>query len=213
MQSSIGELFALRNPAELVAVVAALVAIVCLFLNLMVFGRISKALRDRLQAERESGLLRWSDEAIGALAEAERLCAQKLELFKPEEFVRRQSDAVTALSSLLDRGQLFYPNADSDRYSNRRASAEPGHKQDAMEALFQAYLTLRNIDPNEKGPALSAAAQRLFEHRKMFVEEVFGGVDPRRRRPAAASFKTMKAEEPARERRGAELRRSPQAAA
>jgi|GEM_PF-1366162 len=213
MQSSIGEAFALRNPAEWVAIAAAFIAVFCLILNCLVFLRISKSLRDRLQIERESALLRWSDEAIAALAEAERLCAQKLELFKPEEFLRRQSDSLTGLSSLLDRGQLFFPNADSDRYSNRRASAEPGHKQDAMEALFQAYLTLRNIDPNEKGPALAAAAQRLFEHRKMFVEEVFGGIDSRRRRPAASSFdKLQKPEAPAMRRR-AEMRGSPQAAA
>ncbi len=212
MQSSIGEAFALRDPAEWGAVAAALIAALCLILNWIVFRRISKALRDRLRAERESGLLRWSDEVIAALAEAERLCAQKLELFKPEDFLRRQSDVVTVLSSLLDRGQFFYPNTDSDRYSNRRASAEPGHKQDAMEALFQAYLTLRNIDANEKGPALAAAAQRLFEHRKMFVQEAFGSVDPRRRRPAAAAFETLKAED-APVRRRADMRRSPQAAA
>lgn len=213
MQSSIGEAFALRDPLEWAAVAAALIAALCLILNWIVFQRIMNALRDRLRVERDSALLRWSDEAIGALAEAERLCAQKLDLFKPDEFLHRQSNALTALSSLLDRGQFFFPNADSDRYSNRRASAEPGHKQDAMEALFQAYLTLRNIDPNEKGPALAAAAQRLFEHRKLFVEEVFGGIDSRRRRPAVSAYDTkQKAEKPAM-RRGAELRRPPQAAA
>jgi hypothetical protein len=213
MQGSMGEAFALRDPAEVAALAAAFVAAICLILNLIVFRRVSKALRDRLQVERETALLRWSDEAIAALAEAERLCAQKLDLFKPDEFLLRQSDAVTGLSSLLDRGQFYFPNADSDRYSNRRASAEPGHKQDAMEALFQAYLTLRNIDPNEKGPALAAAAQRLFEHRKMFVEEVFGGIDSRRRRPAGASFDRMKRPEAPAVRRRAELRGSPQAAA
>lgn len=213
MQGSIGEAFALRDPVEWVAIAAAFIAAICLILNWIVFQRVSKALRDRLQVERETALLRWSDEAIGALAEAERLCAQKLDLFKPEEFLHRQSDAVTSLSSLLDRGQFYFPNADSDRYSNRRASAEPGHKQDAMEALFQAYLTLRNIDPNEKGPALAAAAQRLFEHRKMFVEEVFGGIDSRRRRPAASSLDKMKKPEAPAMRRRAELRGSPQAAA
>lgn len=210
---SIGEAFALRDPAEMTALAAAIIAAICLVLNLIVFRRVSKALRDRLQVERETALLRWSDEAIAALADAERLCAQKLELFKPEDFLRRQSDAVTGLSSLLDRGQFYFPNADSDRYSNRRASAEPGHKQDAMEALFQAYLTLRNIDPNEKGPALAAAAQRLFEHRKMFVEEVFGGIDSRRRRPAGPAFEKMQKAEAASPRRRADMRGSPQAAA
>ncbi len=209
----IGEAFALRDPVEMTALAAAIIAAICLVLNLIVFRRVSKALRDRLQVERETALLRWSDEAIAALAEAERLCAQKLELFKPEDFLRRQSDVVTLLSSLLDRGQFYYPNADSDRYSNRRASAEPGHKQDAMEALFQAYLTLRNIDPNEKGPALAAAAQRLFEHRKLFVEEVFGGIDSRRRRPAGPAFEKMQKPEAAAPRRRADMRGSPQAAA
>jgi hypothetical protein len=209
----IGESFALRDLAEMTALAAAIIAAICLVLNLIVFRRVSKALRDRLQVERETALLRWSDEAIAALAEAERLCAQKLELFKPEDFLRRQSDVVTLLSSLLDRGQFYYPNADSDRYSNRRASAEPGHKQDAMEALFQAYLTLRNIDPNEKGPALAAAAQRLFEHRKLFVEEVFGGIDSRRRRPAAPAFEKLQKREAASPRRRAQMRGSPQAAA
>lgn len=209
----IGEAFALRDPVEMTALAAAIIAAICLVLNLIVFRRVSKALRDRLQVERETALLRWSDEAIAALADAERLCAQKLELFKPEDFLRRQSDAVTTLSSLLDRGQFYFPNADSDRYSNRRASAEPGHKQDAMEALFQAYLTLRNIDLNEKGPALAAAAQRLFEHRKLFVEEVFGGIDSRRRRPAAPAFEKMQKPEAPAQRRRADMRGSPQAAA
>ena len=71
----------------------------------------------------------------------------------------------------------------------------------------------RNIDPNEKGPALAAAAQRLFEHRKMFVEEVFGGIDSRRRRPAASSLDKMKKPEAPAMRRRTELRGSPQAAA
>ncbi|MET0546952.1 MAG: hypothetical protein ABWZ40_11635 [Caulobacterales bacterium] len=196
-----------------IALGAALVALLSLTFNWALLRRFSAEQKARIASERDANMLRWSEEAINVLADAERLCAQKNELFKPDEFHHRQSDAVTALSALLDRGQLFYPNADTDRYANRRASAGPGHKQDAMEALFQAYLTLRNVEAQDKGPGVAAAAQRLFEHRKLFVEEVYGGIDLRRRRAALTDPENRKAERASQARRRAEPRQAPPAAA
>jgi hypothetical protein len=168
--------------AEGVAVGAALIAFFSFLACLETLRRQARLERDRLRSARESDLIRWSDEAIATLAESERLCIEKDDLLKGEEFRRRQSETTTKLSSLLDRGRLFFPNGDPERYGAHKTGAGQAARQLALEALFQAYLTLRNVDPAERGPAIGAAAQRLFEQRRIFVAEVFETIDPRRRR-------------------------------
>jgi hypothetical protein len=213
MQAGIGgSLFAFHQMSDWLSLGAAAFAFLCLLTNGILLRRHAAERLARVNADREASMLRWSDEAIAALAESERLCVEKDDIFKPEEFRRRQSETASLLSMLLDRGQLFFPNVDTERYANRRASGQ-SPKLDAMEALFQAYLTLRNVEANDKGPAMGAAAQRLFEFRKLFVDEVFGGVSPRRRQAAMSGPEARKADRAHQTRRRTETRQTPAAAA
>ena len=125
-----------------------------------------------LRLAHDNDIIRWSDEAIIALAEAHEMLCEKGIAFPDAEFLQKRSACRARISAIIDRGRLFFPNLDlGDDHGADKEAGYKGHRQPALEALVSAYRLLGQAGL-QAGPD-KEASDKLMAIRRGFVAEVF----------------------------------------
>jgi hypothetical protein len=159
---------------------SAVIALVSALFSWRMMRRQDKRSAASLRLAHDNDIIRWSDEAIIALAEAHEMLCEKGIAFPDAEFLQKRSACRARISAIIDRGRLFFPNVDlGDDHGADKEAGYKGHRQPALEALVSAYRLLGQAGL-QAGPD-KEASDKLMAIRRGFVAEVFKAVEPERR--------------------------------
>jgi hypothetical protein len=164
--------------SEWLTLVSALVAVASFGFNWAVVRRQTAMQFEGLRNARDSDLIKWADEVIEIMANAQKLCRERDKLIAPDEFRRGQSEVRTRLSALLDRGRLFFPNTTGDADQADKEAAFRGERKAALNAVFGVYRIVSDV---ERETASSDPVRDIVAQKRIFISEVFDTIDPRRR--------------------------------
>lgn len=163
-----------------VAVVSAVLAVASLVLNWVVVRRQTELQFETLKAEMDAEVIAWANEAIDQVSQGLALARGRGGAYGAEEFARLAHETSQRLSSVADRGRLFFPNEAPDQHGQDKESAFQGFRPVILDAVVFACNRLARIDPNGAGPDEEAAAF-LSKCRRLLVSEAQNAIDPRRR--------------------------------
>lgn len=164
---------------EWVAVGSAAVALASFVLNWLVINRQIALQYETLKAEMDGEVIAWTHEAIDAVSHGIALARGRGHAYGGDEYVRLQHEAAQRLSSLADRGRLFFPNEAPDRHGQGKEAAFQGYRQPILDAIVFACERVHRIE-HASEPDEDAAAF-LTRCRRLLVSEAQNAIDPRRR--------------------------------
>lgn len=160
-------------------IASAVIAVSSFVLNIRLVRRQEKRNAANFKMAHDSDIISWSDEVIGALAEANEMLVEKGVSYADADFPSRRSAMRARVSALLDRGRLFFPNRTDDGHGADKEAGFQGRRQPVLDALFEAFVAIDKAGVTP-GPD-KASAEVLMKHRRKFIAEVFQTVDPVRR--------------------------------
>lgn len=165
---------------EWVAVVSAVVAVISFGLNWLVVRRQTELQYETLRAEMDAEVIAWANEAIDQISHAAALARGRGITYGGEELRRLAFETCQRLSSLADRGRLFFPNESPDAHGRDREVAFQGYRQPILDAVVFASTRIGRLDAAAAAPD-EEAAEFLTKCRRLLVSEAQNAIDPRRR--------------------------------
>ena len=85
-----------------------------------------------------------------------------------------------AISSLVERGRLFFPNIDPHTKGGEKEGAYRGSRPPILDALMFAYYEIEALT-RQGGPTADNSADYIDDCRRLLVSELQAHFDPRRR--------------------------------
>ncbi len=162
------------------AIGSAGLAFISFFFNWRIVSRQMKMQFESLKAQMDADMLSWAHEASDALSEGVLLARGRGLCFPVEEMRVRRLSAAQRLSSLADRGRLFFPNHSPDAHGNDRESAFKGFRPPILDCVVFAYFQLDRMDSDGAAPDADTA-DYLIRCRRLLISELQQAIDPRRR--------------------------------
>jgi len=165
---------------EWVAVGSAALALASLVLNWLVVRRQTELQFETLKTEMDAEVIAWAHEAIDQVTQGIALARGRGQAYPQDEFSRLAHETAQKLSSIADRGRLFFPNESPDAHGQDKEAAFQGYRQPILDAVVFACARLGRLDVSAAGPD-EAAAEFLTKCRRLLVSEAQNAIDPRRR--------------------------------
>ena len=165
---------------EWVAVASAVLALASLVLNWLVVRRQTELQYETLRVEMDAEVLAWTQEAIDAVSAGVNLARCRGSAYGADDFRRLAGEASHKLSSLADRGRLFFPNEAPQAHGVDKEGAFQGYRPPILDAVVFASTLLDRLDP-ALPEADNDAAAILTKCRRLLVSEAQNAIDPRRR--------------------------------
>lgn len=162
------------------AVGSATLAVASFVLNWRIVNRQMAMQFESLKAQMDADMLAWAHEASDALSEGVLLARGRGACFPPEEMRIRRLTAAQRLSSLGDRGRLFFPNHAPDSHGQDREAAFKGFRPPILDTVVFGYYQLDRLDCEGREPD-AEAADYLIRCRRLLISELQQAIDPRRR--------------------------------
>lgn len=163
-----------------VAVVSAVLAVASLVLNWLVVRRQTELQFETLKAEMDAEVIAWAHEAIDNVSQGIALARGRGAAYGADEFARLAHETAQKLSSIADRGRLFFPNEAPDQHGQDKESAFQGFRPVILDSVVFACNRLERIEANGAAPDMDAA-EFLSKCRRLLVSEAQNAIDPRRR--------------------------------
>ena len=172
--------WARQNVEVLVAVGSALVALISALLSARETRKQRRLQVENLRQRIDGASIDWGNQAIDLLGEAGAvayLCRTDV----PGEVIdEKKMDVARRISSLVDRGRLFFPNVDPASKGAEKEGAYRGHRPPILDAMMYAYYEVLEIS-RSNGPGPQDSADFIFDCRRLLVSELQAHLDPRRR--------------------------------
>jgi len=165
---------------EWVAIGSAALALASLVLNWLVVRRQTQLQFETLKAEMDAEVIAWTHEAIDLVSQSIALARGRGAAYAPEEFARLAHETSQKLSSIADRGRLFFPNEAPERHGQDKETAFQGYRPPILDAVVFACNRLARVDASAAHPD-TEAAEFLTKCRRLLVSEAQNAIDPRRR--------------------------------
>ena len=162
------------------AVGSAALAIASFVLNWRIVSRQMAMQFESLKAQMDADMLSWAHEASDALSEGILLARGRGACFPPDEMRVRRLGAAQRLSSLADRGRLFFPNHAPESHGHDREAAFKGFRPPILDTVVFGYYQLDRLDCDGPEPDTDAA-DYLTRCRRLLISELQQAIDPRRR--------------------------------
>lgn len=162
------------------AVGSATLAVASFVLNWRIVNSQMTMQFESLKAQMDADMLAWAHEASDALSEGVLLARGRGACFPPEEMRIRRLTAAQRLSSLGDRGRLFFPNHAPDSHGQDREAAFKGFRPPILDTVVFGYYQLDRLDCEGREPD-AEAADYLIRCRRLLISELQQAIDPRRR--------------------------------
>ena len=168
------DIFGLLNEYReaVIAGASAVVALISAFFSSRETRKQRNLLKETLRQRLDEGSMEWGDEAIDALSAAEGLAA----FTKTQDWGKQRMEVAQKLSSLADRGRMFFPNIDEGRKGADKESAFRGSRPPILEAMIFAHMELKTIEAMHGGNA-----EFINRCRRLVVSELQAHLDPRQR--------------------------------
>ncbi len=165
---------------EWVAVISAIVAVISFGLNWLVVRRQTELQYETLRAEMDAEVIAWAHEAIDQVSQAIALARGRGVAYSAEEMRRLSFETCQRLSSIADRGRLFFPNESPETHGRDKEAAFQGYRPPILDAVVFASSRIGRFDVSGAEPD-KAAAEFLAKCRRLLVSEAQNAIDPRRR--------------------------------
>lgn len=165
---------------EWVAVVSAVIALVSFGLNWLVVRRQTELQYETLRAEMDAEVISWSHEAIDEVSQAAAIARGRGVTYSADETRRLAFEACQTLSSIADRGRLFFPNESPETHGRDKEVAFQGYRPPILDAVVFASTRIGRMDTAAAEPDTDAA-EFLTKCRRLLVSEAQNAIDPRRR--------------------------------
>ena len=164
---------------EWVAVASAAVALVSLLFNWAVVSRQTELQAETMKAEMDKDVLAWAHEAIDALSEGVWLARAHAAAANRALLTEPISKLSWRLSSLADRGRMFFPNLAPEAHGLDKPGAFQGYRPPVLDAVLFALYQVEQLTPTN--PSNEQPMKFIQDCRRLLVSEVQFAVDPRRR--------------------------------
>lgn len=165
---------------EWVAVGSAALALASLVLNWLVVRRQTELQYETLRAEMDAEVIAWSHEAIELVSQSIALAKGRGSAYQGDELRRLTHETSQKLSSVADRGRLFFPNESPQTHGQDKETAFQGYRPPILDAVVFACNRIGRM-PTDGASADEAAADFLTKCRRLLVSEAQNAIDPRRR--------------------------------
>ena len=163
--------YILRNPGPFVTFVSAVVALISAMLARRETARQQSLMRESLRQQIDRASLEWGRETIDLMAEAERLASADGDM---AEFETEKRRIAYRLSSLADRGRMFFPNLDPKRKGAEKEGAFQGFRPPILDALVFSHFEMKTLQPGD-----TESIGFLNRCRRLIVSELQAHLDPR----------------------------------
>ena len=159
---------------------SAALALVSVVLNWLIVRRQTWLQFEGLKAKADAEMMEWANHAIDTVSEGVALARGRGVAYGDAELRPRLIEVSARLSSLADRGRLFFPNQEHADHGQEKEAAFRGFRPVILDAVIFGHYQLDRIDPQGAAPD-AAAGEYLVKCRRLLVSEVQDAVDPRRR--------------------------------
>jgi len=152
--------------------VAPLIAIIVAFFGYWIHERM------RLQ-QYLSELRTWSSTCLDALSQAVHMCELDPVQASEPSFFNRRHNSLVHLSSLIDQGRWFFPNAEPIDLDNSNPETDLSSKQRPLDDLVYAYSAVKKMSYKSRDDN-TALKPLLVEIKRDFTSSVQTLLDPRK---------------------------------
>ena len=117
----------------------------------------------------------WGNDCLDSLAEAGQFCLLDTSDFSDKcAYTMYKNGLLHRLSSLIDRGRLFYRNTDQDEYGQSKFPARRGYRPEILDPLVAAYRSILVLS----GSSDEGRFERLYRWRGRFITLLQYEIDP-----------------------------------
>lgn len=162
-----------------IAVVSAFVAIISALIARGETRRQRRLQTERLRQSIDAASLDWGNAAIDTLARSAMFARTRNMQANDGAFLANKANLLVAISTLVDRGRMFFPNLGPEKKGAEKEGAYRGHRPPILDALMWAYHELEAMT-REGGPTSEDSGAYIDECRRLLVSELQAHLDPRR---------------------------------
>lgn len=124
--------------------------------------------------------LAWGNACIDVLNRAAMFARTRQHQSNDASFFQQRINMMLAISSLVERGRLFFPNIDPASKGGEKEGAYRGVRPPVLDALMFAYYEVEALT-RQGGPTADNSAEFIEDCRRLLVSELQAHLDPRRR--------------------------------
>lgn len=122
----------------------------------------------------------WGNASIDGLNRAAMFARTRQHQASDASFFQQRVNMLLAISSLVERGRLFFPNIDPSSKGGEKDGAYRGSRPPILDALMFAYYEVEALT-RQGGPTADNSAEFIEDCRRLLVSELQAHLDPRRR--------------------------------
>ncbi|MBR9834448.1 MAG: hypothetical protein GYB42_04520 [Alphaproteobacteria bacterium] len=179
------------NLDVLVAVSSAVVAVLGAVLARVETRRQRRIQTENLRQSLDTQSLAWGNACIDTLGRAAFFARTRRFQENDGAFLQQRINLMLALSALVERGRLFFPNIQSGGKGAEKEGAYRGHRPPVLDALMFAYYEIEALTRTE-GPTADNSADFIDDCRRLLVSELQAHLDPRRRDAVIGRYDTQR---------------------
>ena len=124
--------------------------------------------------------LGWGNQCIDVLTRAATFARTRQHQSNDASFFQQRINLMLAISALVERGRLFFPNIDPHHKGADKEVAYRGERPPILDALMYAYYEIEALS-RQGGPTADNSADYIDDCRRLLVSELQAHFDPRRR--------------------------------
>ncbi len=163
-----------------IAVMSACVAIIGALLSRAETRRQRDIQLENLRHGVDAQSLAWGNACIDTLGRAAIFARTRKHQKDDGAFLQQRVNLMLALSSLVERGRLFFPNIETDGKGAEKDGAYRGTRPPILDTLMFAYYEIEALSRSD-GPTAENSGDFLEDCRRLLVSELQAHLDPRRR--------------------------------
>lgn len=158
-------------------------ALVAMFSALLARGETRKQRElqtETLRQQVDAASLQWGNAAIDVMGRAAAIAENRNKFADETAFQNNKANMLAAISALVERGRMFFPNYNLESKGAEKDSAYQGHRPPILDALMWVYYELSALT-RDGGPTGQNSAEYINDCRRLLVSELQAHLDPRRR--------------------------------
>lgn len=169
-----------ENLDVIVAIGSAIVAAVSALIARGETRRQRKLQTERLRQSIDAASLDWGNAAIDVLARSAMFARTRMMQANDAAFLGNKANLMVQISTLVDRGRMFFPNLNPDMKGAEKEGAYRGHRPPILDALMWSYHELEAMT-RDGSPSPDDSGAYIDECRRLLVSELQAYLDPRRK--------------------------------
>jgi len=167
------------NLALIVTVVSAIAAVIGAIASRAETRKQRQLRTEQLRQSIDSASLEWGSAAIDTMVRAAMLARTRHLHANEGAFQTARAATLINLSSLIDRGRMFFPNLDETKKGVEKDGAYRGSRPPILDALVWVHCEIDALT-RDGGPTGDNSAAFIDDCRRLVVSELQAHLDPRR---------------------------------